>query len=995
MKGNKALLVLTAATLATIGLTGCGTKTAVTGVSIEAPSSYVDYQGTLQLTATVEGKGKFDDTVTWSLSSVEDATISEDGLVTNNTELDSYVVAVATANGDETQSASVTLTLYGKAELYDFDLKTTSFITGQATQVEVIFDKNGRFDESVTFEIGDEDIATITADGVLTGLVENGETTLTVTPTAFPELAKTFDIAIHQHDTASGYVDYSNADADVKKDILGALETYAVDSFLTGIPFMGSGSYVMYADGIQKGSNTYIPGYGFGILGEGDITQDLAGEENAAWKRYYHGIETEDPQSLNYMNDKGAVVGDLITYVSSAYFDTEMSETKDSYEWVSDLAKVNRPIAVDPAEDGTSKTFKFPVKVGSELKYSTNTKVGRLAEFNNREVKLEDYITPYKIYYTQAYGLARSTENLDSSGSLSGTKAYYNASANGFNAAAWENVGIKAYVDEEDGQSYLEFTFNQAYTPFYAMYYLSSGMFAPVPEEFILACGGANNTSLAEGVKNWGVSNEAGTEGPADHFLSTGPYTVEVWNKDQNIVFQKNANYDDRGRYAIKGIHLNIFPAAGEDENAAFREFLANRISSCRIPTDYLAEYKNDPRTTMTSSTSNWKLNLNVCDEETWNDLFGPNGSVNPGSSWEVEPAMSNKNFLKGLSYAIDRVTFADKFGTTPAYEYLSDNYMIDPENGISWNSTAQHKAAVKGLIDGTDGFGYSAELATQYFKLAAEELIENGDYEVGDTINIEMAWQTTSNIETYGNDLATFFEGAFNSANTGLTLKINHWVGSVWSDVYYKKMMIGQFDIGFGSISGNTYDPLGFLNVLSSDPNINGNFCLNWGVNTNEVDGSIVYDGKVWSFDGLWQAADHGAVISNGHLYSLVPEAYGLDIVREADGGLTVYLWADDKFIDEENQGFVYAICLFAATKSDYSDYDELYAFAEFDEENGCYVFSFSADDIADWLEAYPAASVYVQGFDLYYAEVMNGEIAAQFGYTFWSGLIPEIPQP
>src|SRR5699024_3096502 len=81
--------------------------------------------------------------------------------------------------------------------------------------------------------------------------------------------------------------------------------------------------------------------------------------------------------------------------------------------------------------------------------------------------------------------------------------------------------------------------------------------------------------------------------------------------------------------------------------------------------------------------------------------------------------------------------------------------------------------------------------------------------------------------------------------------------VGPTWDYVYYDKMMLGQFDIGFGSISGNPLDPLAFMNVLSSDPAISGSFTLNWGTDTNDPNAEIlVYNGMRWSFDALYKAA-------------------------------------------------------------------------------------------------------------------------------------------
>ena len=149
----------------------------------------------------------------------------------------------------------------------------------------------------------------------------------------------------------------------------------------------------MYSDLVRKGAPNYIKGYGYGILAEGEITGDLRGEEEAKYKRYYHTYESEDPNLILYMNDKGSVVSGLVGYVSGSHYDIVMNEERTDYKWVGDLATNDTPIAVDPAADGSSRVYRFPVKTGEALKYSTLTQVPELAAFNNRPVALEDYVT--------------------------------------------------------------------------------------------------------------------------------------------------------------------------------------------------------------------------------------------------------------------------------------------------------------------------------------------------------------------------------------------------------------------------------------------------------------------------------------------------------------------------------------------------------------------------------------------------------------------------
>ena len=750
-------------------------------------------------------------------------------------------------------------------------------ITGKLALTATV-ETQGNASKVVSYVSDNEAVLTVNDNGVVEG-VSLGKANVTATSVFDSNFKDSIEIEVVAPELADGALSYAYASGEVKTEILGKLEKFAVESKLTGLTLYGDGGYVLYQPSVVKGTNQYVPGFGFGVLSSGSINDDLAGENNAAWKRYYHSFETSDPQSLNYMDDKGAVVGDLIGYVYAGYYTTFLNEEGNGYDWVGDLAKNNRPIPMNLDEaTGMATKYEIPVKVGAELKYATGS--SKYAAFNNREVKLEDYVTPYQIYYTQSYGLERSAENLDGPGSIKGSNAYYEKSADGFNAEAWANIGIKTEV--RDGVSYIQFELNQACTPFYAMYYLSSSMFAPVPEDFIKAIGGGD---LAAGVANWGKNSQDGSENILDHVLCTGPYMLERWDADQQIVFKKNANYDDRNGkyYKIAGVHLNILAAQATDPEAAVNEFEAFRLHACGVPSTQLDKYLTDPRTTMTSDSSTYKLNLNTCDEELWNELFGPQGTISKGSTWEVEPAMNNKDFVDGLSFALDRKTLAEALGRTPTANYFGSAYMQDPENGISYNATEAHKNAISSLVGkaaGTDEYGYSLEQAKASFKKAAQQLIDDGVYEEGDTIEIEIAWQTQAQIQTTHNRIQAMYEEAFNTDDNPLKLSVVPWVGAEWSDVYYEKMMKGQFDIGFGSISGNTYDPLNFLEVLKSD-NSSG-FTLNWGTDTNEVTDKLLFDGKYWSFDALWTAADRGAYVVQG---ANSPLDYSIDAPVTAEG--------------------------------------------------------------------------------------------------------------
>ena len=667
---------------------------------------------------------------------------------------------------------------------------------------------------------------------------------------------------------ADGVLTYKYVDADEKTEILGLLENYCVTCGTVGITLFEDSGYVLYGDRVTLGTETYIVGYGFGTLAEGHLNGPLDYETNADWKMYYHTFNANDPGTCNYLNDQGAEVGDFYGYFGASFYTNFMNAEKNGYDWVPELANSERPIAVNPDEHNLATTWKMEVKTGANggLKYNTNSTDASRAAFNNRDVELEDYIYPFQLLLTQSNGLYRGSEMAKStSGAIKGAKAYYAASAEGFNAEAWENVGVKVY--EEGGKPYFEVEFVDPCSQFYAMYYISSSLYMPVPQEFVELCG----------VKYYLGFSEDGQLSPVDNTLSLGSYTLEKWDSNEQIVYKKNPNYVFAStKYAVEGVHIKVLEAANEDPTAGIKEFLAGHIDASGIPQDYLEQYKNDPRARQTKGTSNFKLNANTCDEETWIELFGENGSVKQytvDKYWEVKPVLGNKHFLRALSYSIDRNTFAAKRGSTASVEYLASNYMSDPENGISYSITDAHKAAIAQLLTDTDN-GYSLELAQDYFRMALSELeaagkIQPGTKENPTVFELEIAWQRPTHEDLYHNEIIKYFMDAFNDeAVSGgkYQLKFTFWVGDVWSDVYYSKLMVGQFDLGFGSISGNSLDPLGFMEVASSDPKISGNFTLNWGVNTNDPDAyPLVFDGKRWSYDGLYKAANTTAIVSQG----------------------------------------------------------------------------------------------------------------------------------
>ena len=784
---------------------------------------------------------------------------------------------------------------------------------------------------------------------------------------------------------ANGVYSFVGLNGAQKTEILGLLEAYAVRNGITGISLFENGGYVMYSDRVVLGTENYIPGYGFGTLAEGSINADLATEENAAWKRYYHTINASDPGTANYLDDQGSEVADFYGYIGASYFTTFMNATKDGYDWVPELAK-EKPVALDAdyATTGMSKKWRFEVKTGADgLKYTTNSTKADRSGFNNRPVELEDYLTPFKLLLTKKNDYFRGSEmaGQKGAGAIKGVKAFYDGTADGYNAELWENVGIKVY--EENGKAYFEYEYTTPTDDFYSMYYIASSLYMPVPQSFIDAVTPANYLGY----------NADKTYTPVDNSLSLGAYALEAWNSGSEVVYKKNPNYVFANtKYSIPGVHINVLTAAKEDQEAGIKEFIAGKTDSSGIPQTKLAEYKNDPRTRHTTGDSNFKLNVNATDAETWEYLFGENGvacQTAKENYWEVEPALGNNHFIKALSLSINRVEFADTRGSIASVDYLSSNYMSDPVNGISYSTTQAHKDAVASLLDQTDGYGFNLELAREYYKVALAELEAAGEYTRGTkenptVIELEIAWQYAQHEDIYHKEIEQYLEEAFNDesvSNGAYKLDVKFWIGEDWSDVYYKKMMLGQFDLGFGSISGNSLNPLDFVSVLSSDLSISGGFTLNWGTNTNDADADIlVYNGVRWSYDALWQAANGQAIVVEGENTPAHVVTMGSH-EQNADGTWTSVInvqVASPELVEFE----VDDVVIFWAdyeTEADYFEESVMWTAAETPELTGNVVISEVAADGSFTITVKTSAELAAKyagnmGFDVYFTESVNG---------------------
>ena len=102
---------------------------------------------------------------------------------------------------------------------------------------------------------------------------------------------------------------------------------------------------------------------------------------------------------------------------------------------------------------------------------------------------------------------------------------------------------------------------------------------------------------------------------------------------------------------------------------------------------------------------------------------------------------MSSSDFLDGCFFAIDREKAATASGMSPAYEFFSDAYYIDPQKKVVYNTTQAHKDAVAEYYPET--YGYNSEAAATLFTKAINTLLADGTYKAGDKITLTSLWMS------------------------------------------------------------------------------------------------------------------------------------------------------------------------------------------------------------------------------------------------------------
>lgn len=205
----------------------------------------------------------------------------------------------------------------------------------------------------------------------------------------------------------------------------------------------------------------------------------------------------------------------------------------------------------------------------------------------------------------------------------------------------------------------------------------SSSCLYPLRQEFVEQCGA-----------NYGTS--------ADNYIACGPYKIESWAVDTELVMVKNENYYDADKISMDKITRLII----SDSNTRASMFDNGEIDvNVSVPASLKDNYdENTLKVASAGTTTTLMVNMNGMTEET--------GKV-----------LSNVNFIKALSYAIDRTALNTALANG-TYEVATR--LIDPATPGSKDGTTycEEYPDIAGAPAAAD-----PEKANEYLDKALEEL--------------------------------------------------------------------------------------------------------------------------------------------------------------------------------------------------------------------------------------------------------------------------------
>lgn len=299
----------------------------------------------------------------------------------------------------------------------------------------------------------------------------------------------------------------------------------------------------------------------------------------------------------------------------------------------------------------------------------------------------------------------------------------------------FDQVGIKAISDTE-----LVIILESPLDGFYLDYSLT-GNFGLVKTDIYDACASVD----ANGVytNTYGTSKET--------YMGFGPYKLETFQLDKQLVFTRNDNwygYSDparEGQYQTTKVVIDKY----ENDDTAFTAFLQGKLDAKGLDVDHIADYTSSSRIYYTDGASTWFIAMNPNEE-----AFAEWEANNPGKDKSI---LGMKEFRMAISFSLNRQDFINALDPMGSIGLALFNNMIcsDPENGTMYRTEEAAKDTILefwGISQDDIGAGklyptkdeaiasitgYNLEGAKELFNQAYDKAVAEGLYNGTDTIEI------------------------------------------------------------------------------------------------------------------------------------------------------------------------------------------------------------------------------------------------------------------
>lgn len=469
----------------------------------------------------------------------------------------------------------------------------------------------------------------------------------------------------------------------------------------------------------------------------------------------------------------------------------------------------------------------------------------------------EAYVSGKYLYETY---LAPGASNADNAADYVGTMQAYESDY------SFDNVGIFKTGDYE----IVFVTTSPVASPdYYVPYNLSSTYL--VYEDLWESCKtyfnsngdqvDADSDDIASITTNYGTS--------AETTMSFGPYRLDYFELDKQITFTRNDNwfgYKDgkhTGMYQADNISCQVIA----EQSTALLAFLNGEIDNVSLVASDMSTYGSSDYIRYTPQSYTTKLTFNT-------DLAK---TTERGTQ-----ILTNLNFRKAFSYAIDRNTFAASYTSagTAGFGMLNNLYVYDPYTGATYRDSEGAKEALcnlYGMTWGEDGdyedldeayeaiTGYDITYAQSLMQQAYDECVADGLYDGESSVEIELrVYQSDDTYVQMFNYLNSCLEAA--CEGTGFEGKVS--MKMVVDADYYETNYSGGADMIFTTWGGATYSPWTVLYECYCDASDGSGQQMEYGFDTSAINVVIDVDGATFTQPlqtwALWADGDVNTVLTS-----------------------------------------------------------------------------------------------------------------------------------